>query len=71
MLIVEIIRWIIFLSFLLLIVEGVVGVIVIRRFFSRYERRHTELEVRLEAVERRLALITEHKNDLDAGTHHP
>ena len=56
MLIVTLIRWTIFLTFILLVVEGIVLIIFLRWFYRRYERRHQELEGRLSAVERRLGI---------------
>lgn len=53
MLIILIIRITIFVTFLLLVGEGVAAVIWARRFAVRYERRHKELEIRIDALERR------------------
>lgn len=54
MLIIIIIRITIFVTFLLLTGEGIAAVIWATRFAARYERRHKELETRIEALEHRL-----------------
>lgn len=59
MLFVELIRWAIFLSFLLLLVEGIAAIIVYRRFVRGYLQRHAELQLRITAIEHRLGM--EHK----------
>lgn len=61
MLVVMLIRWAIFLTFILLVVEGIALIFVIRRFYLYYERRHLELKVRIAAVERRLGIEAEQK----------
>jgi hypothetical protein len=53
MLIIIIIRVIIFVTFLLLVGEGIAAIIWATRFAARYERRHKELEVRIDVLERR------------------
>lgn len=53
MLIIIIIRTTIFITFLLLLVEGVAAVVWAIRFAARYERRHKELEARVEVLEHR------------------
>lgn len=60
MLIILLIRWAIFLTFILLVVEGIALIIILRRFFTHYERRHQALELRLTAVERRLGIEAEY-----------
>lgn len=55
------IRTAIWLTFLLLIVEGITAIIVIRKFYAFYMRRHIALEARVEAVERRLGLAEKHE----------
>lgn len=52
MLIILIIRITIFVTFLLLVIKGVVDVLWMRYFAARYERRHRELEIRIDALER-------------------
>lgn len=60
MLIILIIRIIIFVTFLLLLIEGVAAFYWAMRFAARYERRHKELEVRLDKLEQ--AARTEKRN---------
>lgn len=58
MLLIILIRWAIFLTFILLVIEGIALIIILRRFYGYYERRHSSLEVRIAAVERRLGIET-------------
>ena len=51
------IRLIIFITFLLLLTEGIAAVIIARRFVARYLAQHLELEKRVEATERRLRVL--------------
>jgi hypothetical protein len=52
-----IIRVISFLTFILLTAEGVAAIIIGRRFYALYVRKHLELEDRVKALE----LIEKHK----------
>lgn len=51
-----IVRTVIFVTFLLLVIEGVVALAWAKRFTSLYVRAHKELEVRVETLERRTHL---------------
>ncbi len=53
------IRLIILITFLLILVWDVTAIIFIRRFYARYVTKHRELEVRLEATERRIKALEE------------
>ena len=53
------IRLVIFVTFLLLLVEGVVAVIYARRFYALYIRRHHEIELEIENTKRRLRVLEE------------
>lgn len=59
MLIILLIRAAIWLTFILLIAEGIAAIIWATRFSQNYVRKHRELEVRVEALERRLSLPLE------------
>ena len=48
-------RIVIWLTFFLLIAEGIIAIIVTRWFYALYVRKHIELEARVMALERRLA----------------
>lgn len=50
---IDIIRWAIFLTFILLVVLYIVGYIVARRFYRLYVSKHLDLEARVTALERR------------------
>jgi hypothetical protein len=51
--IIIIIRIVIWLTFFLLIAEGIAAIFVIRWFYRFYIREHVKLEGRVEALERR------------------
>lgn len=53
MLILLIIRWVIFLTFILLVAEGIAAIIMSRYFYKLYIRKHLELESRVAALERK------------------
>ncbi len=53
------IRLIILITFLLILVWDIAAIVLIRRFYARYVVRHHELEVRLDAAERRLHVLEE------------
>ena len=53
------IRLIILITFLLILAWDVAAIIFIRRFYARYVTKHRELEVRIEATERRLHMLEE------------
>ena len=55
------IRLIILITFLLILIWDVTAIVFIRRFYARYVVRHRELEVRVEATERRLHVLEELK----------
>lgn len=57
MLITILIRAVIWLTFFLLIAEGVAAIVLARWALANYVRKHRELEVRVEAIERRLTLL--------------
>ena len=59
MLLIYIIRTVIFITFLLLVVGEIAAFVWAIRFNTNYERRHKELEVRVEALERRSQLSGE------------
>jgi hypothetical protein len=48
------VRLIIFITFLLLVAEGVTAIILFKRFYALYVRKHLELEKRVEVLEKRL-----------------
>ncbi len=48
-----ILRWTIFLTFLLLVAEGVAAIVLVRWFYALYIRKHLELEARVTALERK------------------
>ena len=50
------IRIVIWLTFFLLIAEGIIAIIVIHWFYALYTRKHIELETRVLTIERRLDL---------------
>jgi len=56
---ITLIRIVISLTFLLLIIEGVGAVLFARYFYGVYVREHRVLEVRVEAIERRLDILKE------------
>ncbi len=56
---ITLIRIAIWLTFMLLIIEGIGAVILARYFFTSYMREHRILEVRLDAIERRLDIVKE------------
>jgi ABC-type iron transport system FetAB permease component len=51
------IRIIIFVTFLLLLAEGIAAIIISRHLYSVYVRKHHELEVELEQVKRRVMVL--------------
>ena len=55
MLFIILIRIVIWLTFFLLIAEGIAGIIIIRKFYALYIREHIKLADRVTAIERRLA----------------
>jgi hypothetical protein len=57
MLIITIVRWAIFITFLVVMVEGIAGMILVPRFYVRYVAKHLELEKRVEALERRVKIL--------------
>ena len=57
MLIILILRWVIFGTFILLLAEGIAAIYISRWFYILYIRKHLELESRVGATERRLALM--------------
>jgi hypothetical protein len=58
-----VIRIIIWLTFFLLIIEGIAGIIVISKFYRLYIREHIKLEKRVAALERRYELETPGAHD--------
>lgn len=60
MTIIILIRIIIWLTFMLMVVECVAAIILARRAVKVYVKKHRELEIRVDAIERRIALIEEH-----------
>lgn len=53
------IRWIIFITFLLLLAEGVGAVFLVRWFYARYITKHRELEDDLQSAKRRISVLEE------------
>lgn len=54
------IRIVIFITFLLLLAEGIAAVFLARKALEIYIRKHKDLEIRQRSLERRLKLIEEH-----------
>lgn len=54
------IRIVIFITFLLLLAEGIAAIFLARKALDVYVRKHKELELREKLSERRLKLIEEH-----------
>jgi len=54
MLIITILRLVILLTFILLVAEGIVAIIMSRYFYKLYIRRHLELQSRVKALETRM-----------------
>lgn len=54
MLIIFLIRLVIWLTFLYLVIGSIVSIIVAKKFYTRYVRKHLEIEARLEILEKRL-----------------
>lgn len=52
MTIIEILRLVIFATFILLLIEGIAAVFVSRWFYKLYARKHLELQRRVTALER-------------------
>ena len=53
---ITLVRIAIWLTFFLLIIEGIAALIVIRKFYAYYTRRHIEIETRVARIELRLGL---------------
>jgi hypothetical protein len=60
MTIIVLVRLAIWLTFLLLVVEGIAAIVWATRFSKNYVLKHRELEVRVEGLERRMRLPEEH-----------
>lgn len=54
--VITLVRAAVWLTFLLLIVGEVLAIILARRFLRLYTRKHRDLEVRVQAIERRLSV---------------
>lgn len=52
-----IIRWIIFATFIVLLVESIAVIIFIKWFYARYVTRHSKLEKELDALQLRVAAL--------------
>lgn len=57
MLIITIVRWVIFVTFLIVVAEGIAGMIFIPRFYVRYLAKHMELEAKVDSIDRRLKVL--------------
>ena len=58
---ITLVRIAIWLTFFLLIIEGIAAIIVIHKFYAYYIRRHAELEARIARIELRLGIAGKHE----------